>query len=132
MYYQTSARELKRLDSLLRGLLYSHFSESYVVRLFVKLTLRRLSGLATVRAYGETRRFIRENAYYMDLEDRAYFLTTTNQRWLSVRLDFLGGCLVFALSIMAARGGGGLTASQIALCLTYMTSVVQIFGMVGD
>ena len=67
----------------------------------------------------------------MDLEDRAYFLTATNQRWLSVRLDFLGACLVFAVAIMAADGGGGLTPSQIALCLTYMTTIVQIFGMVS-
>lgn len=67
----------------------------------------------------------------MDLEDRAYLLTATNQRWLSVRLDLLGACLVFAVAVMAADGGGGLTPSQIALCLTYMTTVVQIFGMVG-
>ncbi|ORY27673.1 P-loop containing nucleoside triphosphate hydrolase protein [Naematelia encephala] len=116
MFYRTSARELKRLDSLLRGLLYSHFSES-------------LSGLGTIRAYGETKRFIRDNQFYTDLEDRAYLITATNQRWLSVRLDFLGACLVFALAVMAAKGGGGLSASQIALCLTYMTSVTQIFGM---
>ncbi len=91
----------------------------------------RLSGLATIRAYGETERFIKENGYYMDLEDRAYFLTITNQRWLSVRLDFLGACLVFAVAIMSAKGGGGLTASQIALCLTYLTSITQILGMVS-
>jgi hypothetical protein len=65
----------------------------------------------------------------MDLENRAYFLTATNQRWLSVRLDFLGACLVFAVAVMAANGGGGLSPSQIALCLTYMTTIVQIFGM---
>jgi ATP-binding cassette subfamily C (CFTR/MRP) protein 1 len=68
----------------------------------------------------------------MDLEDRAYLLTATNQRWLSVRLDFLGGCLVFAMSIMAAKGGGGLSSSQIALCLTYMVSITQILGMVSQ
>lgn len=90
-----------------------------------------LTGLATIRAYGESRRFIKENTYYMDLEDRAYFLTATNQRWLSVRLDALGACLVFAVAIMAAAGGGGLTPSQVALCLTYMTTIVQIFGMVS-
>ncbi|EIW69200.1 hypothetical protein TREMEDRAFT_44369 [Tremella mesenterica DSM 1558] len=117
MFYQASSRELKRLDSLLRGLLYAHFSES-------------LSGLATIRAYGEKARFIKDNTYYMDLEDRAYLLTTTNQRWLAVRLDLLGGCMVFAVGIMAAKGGAGLLPSQIALCLTYMTSLVQIFGQV--
>lgn len=117
LFYRTSAREVKRLDSMLRSLLYAHFSES-------------LSGLATIRAYGETDRFIRDNAYYMDLEDRAYLLTSSNQRWLAVRLDFLGACLVFAVAIMSTQGGGGLSPAQIALCLTYMTQMTQLFGMV--
>ena len=43
LYYRSSARELKRLDAILRSSLYAHFSESLV-------------GLATVRAYGETGR----------------------------------------------------------------------------
>lgn len=89
-----------------------------------------LTGLATIRAYGELPRFIKENVYYIDLQNRAYLLTATNQRWLSVRLDFLGACLVFAVAVMAANGGGGLSPSQIAPCLTYMTTIVQIFGMV--
>ncbi|WVQ72250.1 hypothetical protein IAR50_001799 [Cryptococcus sp. DSM 104548] len=117
MYYRTSSREVKRLDSMLRSLLYSHFSES-------------LSGIATIRAYSETPRFIKDNTYYVDLENRAYLLTATNQRWLSVRLDFMGALLVFAVAIMCAKGGGGITASEIALCLTYLTSVTQVLGMV--
>jgi ABC-type multidrug transport system fused ATPase/permease subunit len=116
-FYRTSAREVKRLDSMLRSLLYAHFSES-------------LSGLATIRAYGETQRFIKDNAYYMDLHDRAYILTSSNQRWLAVRLDFLGACLVFAVAVMAAKGGRGISASQIALCLTYMTQITMVLGMV--
>lgn len=70
-YYRESARELKRLDSALRSLLYSHFAES-------------LSGLATIRAYGETRRFIKDDQYFIDLENRALFLTITNQVCLTV------------------------------------------------
>jgi ABC-type multidrug transport system fused ATPase/permease subunit len=56
-YYRASSREIKRLDSILRSLLYGHFTET-------------LSGLATIRAYGETERFRRENASYIDLENR--------------------------------------------------------------
>jgi len=65
-YYRESAREMKRLDSSLRSLLYSHFAES-------------LSGLATIRAYGETKRFISDDHYFIDLENRALYLTITNQ-----------------------------------------------------
>lgn len=59
--YRYSAREIKRLDNILRSSVYAHFSES-------------LSGLATIRAYGETGKFITTNAYFTDVENRAYFL----------------------------------------------------------
>lgn len=47
-FYRESAREIKRLDNLLRSSLYAHFSES-------------LSGLATIRAYGESTAFLKQN-----------------------------------------------------------------------
>lgn len=59
--YRYSAREIKRLDNVLRSSVYAHFSES-------------LSGLATIRAYGETDKFIKTNAFFTDVENRAYFL----------------------------------------------------------
>ena len=103
-FYRASAREMKRLgesashlkvthslilinplDSLLRSLLYSHFSES-------------LTGLPTIRSYGEVERFLKDNKYYIDLEDRALYLTVTNQRWMAIRLDFCGAILVCIVS----------------------------------
>ena len=83
-FYSASSRELKRIgkhkncglvlsliqvfaDNMLRSLLYAHFAES-------------LSGLATIRSYGEVNRFLHDNEYYIDLEDRAAFVTVTNQR----------------------------------------------------
>jgi ATP-binding cassette subfamily C (CFTR/MRP) protein 1 len=62
---------------MLRSLLYGHFSES-------------LTGLPTIRSYSGVARFLAENTYYIDLENRALFLSVTNQRWLAVRLDFMG------------------------------------------
>lgn len=101
-FYRESAREIKRLgkhflghhqswsyihphqDAILRSLLYAHFAES-------------LSGLPTIRSYGEVERFLSDNEYYTDLEDRANFLVATNQRWLAIRLDFLGGLMTFVV-----------------------------------
>ena len=54
------------LDAVLRSLLYSHFSES-------------LSGLATIRAYGEVERFCSDNENKVDIENRAYWLTVANK-----------------------------------------------------
>ncbi|KAJ3773608.1 ABC protein [Lentinula raphanica] len=114
-FYRASAREVKRLDAMLRSLLYSHFSES-------------LTGLPTIRSYGEIPQFINDNRFYIDLENRALFLTVTNQRWLAVRLDALGAFLVFFIAIFSVTGVGGINAAQIGLVLTYATSLTQLLG----
>ncbi|KAG8878402.1 hypothetical protein FRB97_002483 [Tulasnella sp. 331] len=118
-YYRVSARELKRLDGNLRSLLYSHFSES-------------LGGLTTIRAYGSISRFLRDNEYFMDLENRALFLTTTNQRWLAIRLDFMGSLLVFVVAIMAATGTNGINPAQIGLVLNNMNAVERTVHYTRD
>lgn len=104
-FYRTSAREVKRLrnypphiphvaflllrntfpESMLRSLLYAHFSET-------------LTGLSTIRSYGEMKRFIKANRYYTDLENRSLFLVVTNKRWLTIRLDLMGDTLTFIVS----------------------------------
>ncbi|KAG6817160.1 hypothetical protein H0H87_012121 [Tephrocybe sp. NHM501043] len=114
-FYRASARELKRLDAVLRSSLYSHFSES-------------LSGLATIRAYGETERFRLDNETRVDVENRAYWLTVTNQRWLGIRLDFLGALLTFIVALLAVGTRFTISPAQTGLVLSYILSVQQAFG----
>ncbi|KAJ6454129.1 ABC protein [Mycena sanguinolenta] len=115
-FYRSSSLEMKRLDAILRSVLYAHLSES-------------LTGLPTIRSYGEIERFIKDNKYYIDLENRALFLTVTNQRWLAVRLDALGSILVFLVGVFAAAGVSGISPGQIGLILTYTTSLTQMFAV---
>ncbi|KAI0072747.1 P-loop containing nucleoside triphosphate hydrolase protein [Panus rudis PR-1116 ss-1] len=114
-FYRASARELKRLDAILRSSLYSHFSES-------------LTGLATIRAYGETDRFLIENQKRVDIENRAYWLTCTNQRWLGIRLDFLGILLTFVVAILTVGTRFSISPSQTGVTLSYIISIQQSFG----
>ncbi|KAH8989225.1 ABC transporter [Lactarius hatsudake] len=94
-FYCASAREIKRLDAILRSSLYSHFSET-------------LSGIATIRAYGEESRFLKENRDRVDFENRAYWMTVTNQRWLGARFSTsparTGVTLSYILSVQQALG----------------------------
>ncbi|KAG1821818.1 ABC protein [Suillus subaureus] len=105
-FYQASAREVKRLDSMLRSLLYVHFSET-------------LTGLPTIRSYGEMSRFVAANRYYVDLEDGALYLVITNQCWLGLRLEFIGCMLVFFVT-------------QIGLVLTYTLSCSVMIKRTAD
>lgn len=113
-FYRKSSREFKRIDAILRSSLYSHFSES-------------LSGIATIRSYGESDRFVDENIKRMDVENRAYYLTIINQRWLGIRLDMLGSLLTFAVGIIVVTSHA-VTAAEGGLALSTMITVQQSFS----
>lgn len=116
-FYRASAREIKRIDSMLRSLMYSHLSES-------------LTGLSTLRSYGQVSRFVRDNEFFTDLENRAIFLASTNQRWLTVRLDICGALLVFFVAFFAVIDVSKINPAQVGLILTFTTSLIQTCAMV--
>ncbi|WFD40423.1 uncharacterized protein MJAP1_003409 [Malassezia japonica] len=115
-YYRASSREFKRVDALLRSTLYSHFAES-------------LTGLTTIRAYNESKRFLYENYKAMDLQNRAYFLTIVNRRWLGLRLDLLGSLCVLVVGILAAVRVHGMGAGQSGVVLSMMITIAQSLSM---
>lgn len=39
----------------------------------------------------------------MDVEDRAYYITTVNQRWVSVRLDLVTAFLTLLVAFLAVE-----------------------------
>ncbi|KAJ8072221.1 hypothetical protein PM082_015779 [Marasmius tenuissimus] len=116
-FYRASSREVKRLDALLRSLLYAHFAES-------------MNGLPTIRSYLEVPRFKRENAQYIDLQNRALLLTVANQRWLAIRLDALGAVLVFCVATFAVVGVEGISPAQVGLVLSYCSTITQLCAIV--
>lgn len=63
-----------------------------------------------------------------DAVRRAYWLTVTNQRWLGIRLDFLGILLTFAVSILTVCTRFSISPSQTGVTLSYIISVQQAFG----
>jgi ABC-type multidrug transport system fused ATPase/permease subunit len=112
-YYRASAREVKRIESVLRSTLSAKFSEG-------------LSGIACIRAYGLKDRFVADLRKAIDDVDSAYYLTYSNQRWLSVRLDMLGNCLVFTTGILVVTSRFSVDPSIGGLVLSYILGVVQM------
>ena len=87
-YYLRTSRELKRLDSVSRSPIYAHFQES-------------LGGITTIRAYRQQGRFALENEWRMDANLRAYFPSINANRWLAVRLEFIGSVIILAAATFA-------------------------------
>ncbi|KAK4189614.1 P-loop containing nucleoside triphosphate hydrolase protein [Podospora australis] len=113
-YYRASAREVKRLESILRSNVFAKFGEG-------------LSGVSSIRAYGLKNRFIVDLRQAIDDMDSAYFLTYSNQRWLSVRLDQIGNLLVFTTGILVVTSRFSVPPSIGGLVLSY---ILGIAGMI--
>lgn len=116
-YYRASAREIKRLDSLGRSKVFSHFSET-------------LSGSATIVAYREQGRFLRLNEKFLNRMNSAYFLTLVNQRWLSIRLDAVGACLTIVVTMLCVTKQFKISASSVGLVVSSMLQIVAMMGLV--
>ncbi|KZW02976.1 multidrug resistance-associated ABC transporter [Exidia glandulosa HHB12029] len=114
-FYRRTSIEAKRLDSILRTVLYAGFSEA-------------LNGLGTIRAYRAENRFIRDSEKKLDSENRSYFITIVVQRWLAVRMDILSNILVLGIGIIAVGLRTSTNPSNIGIVLTYTLSVTQVMG----
>ena len=139
VYYRRSSVETKRLDSLLRSILYGSYSGKFLVRndlLSDKFRITEtLTGVSTIRAYREQAgrflfflffdsymiqtRCIREAEQGLDMENRAYLMTVSIQRWLAVRLDFFGNILVLGIALFAAGFRRTVSPSKIGVVLSY-------------
>lgn len=112
-YYRSSARELKRHEAVLRSSVFARFSES-------------ISGVASIRAYGLQNYFSTRVRDALDDMNSAYYLTFANQRWLAVRLDFIGNLLVFTVAILVVTDRFSVNPSIAGLVLSYILSIVQM------
>ncbi|KAI9805220.1 MAG: hypothetical protein M1825_001056 [Sarcosagium campestre] len=114
-YYLRTSRELKRLDSTTKSPIYAHFQES-------------LGGMSTIRAYRQQKRFQLENEWRVDANLRAYFPSINANRWLAVRLEFLGSLIILAAAIFAiinVASGSGLSAGMVGLAMSYALQITQ-------
>lgn len=115
MFYRRSSVETKRLDSLMRSALYASYSET-------------LTGLSTIRAYREQNRAVKDAEKGLDMENRAYYMTISIQRWLAVRLDLFGNVLILGIGLFAAGFRHTVNPAKIGVVLSYTLSITQIFS----
>ncbi|KIY65429.1 multidrug resistance-associated ABC transporter [Cylindrobasidium torrendii FP15055 ss-10] len=115
-YYRRTSVETKRLDSILRSVMYSKYAET-------------MTGLATIRAYQGQDDAVKSAERGLDLENRAYYMTIAIQWWLSVRLDIFANVLVLGITLFAAGFARTVNPSKIAPVLTYTLSVTQMLTL---
>ena len=107
-YYLATSRELQRLNAVSRSPIISWFSES-------------LSGLSTIRAFGHQAIFAEINERRVDRNQMCYLPSTTVNRWLAVRLEFIGASIIFISSLLAVGTliTSGVDAGLVGLVISY-------------
>ncbi|RDI78769.1 hypothetical protein Vi05172_g11350 [Venturia inaequalis] len=119
-YYLRSNRELKRLESISRSPIYAHFQES-------------LGGLSTIRAFKQQERWAWESENRVDNNMKAFLPSIYANRWLGIRLEFVGSLVVFSaasLSILAVINGGNVSAGMVGLAMSYALQITQALSWI--
>ncbi|KAI9352529.1 P-loop containing nucleoside triphosphate hydrolase protein [Zopfochytrium polystomum] len=114
LFYRSSKRELKRLDSIQRSPLNAHISET-------------LAGIPSVRAYKAETHFIERQRLLTDLSNAPNYLYNCTAIWISLRIEILAALLTLVIASLGVSGK--VDSSSIGLTLTYALGVIDSVGM---
>lgn len=111
-FYVSTSRQLRRLEAQSRSPLYNHFGET-------------ISGASVIRAFDAEDRFIKISDDRVDLNQKFSFARIGANRWLGIRLEFLGNIVIFAAAMFAVLARGHIDGAMVGLSVTY---ALQITG----
>ncbi|TRY91587.1 hypothetical protein DNTS_021753, partial [Danionella cerebrum] len=111
-FYVATSRQLRRLDSVSRSPIYSHFGET-------------VSGLSVIRAYGHQERFLHLNEHTIDQNLKSVYPWIVSNRWLAMRLESLGNLVVFFAALFAVISRDSLNSGIVGLSISYALNVTQ-------
>ena len=120
--YRDTARELKRFDSSTQSPVFNHFAET-------------LAGLSSIHAFRCEERMMGETTARLDYNTRYWTKNNFANRWLGLRLDWIGAGLVgFAAfaCVLAIKidgdGGGTMDPGLVGLVLSYTTTLTGLLN----
>ncbi|XP_077258461.1 multidrug-Resistance like Protein 1 isoform X5 [Temnothorax americanus] len=111
-FYVATSRQLKRLESVSRSPIYSHFSES-------------VTGAQIIRAYGVQEQFIHESENRVDFNQVCYFPSIIANRWLAVRLEMVGNLIIFFAALFAVLSRNTMSSGLVGLSVSYALQITQ-------
>ncbi|XP_069819873.1 ATP-binding cassette sub-family C member 9 isoform X2 [Dendropsophus ebraccatus] len=114
-YFRVASKDLQELDDNTQLPLLCHFSET-------------AEGLTTIRAFRHESRFKHRMLELTDTNNLAYLFLSAANRWLEVRTDYLGACIVLTAAITSITSG--LTSGIVGLGLTYALTVTNYLNWV--
>ncbi|XP_059614039.1 multidrug resistance-associated protein 1-like [Phlebotomus argentipes] len=114
-FYVATSRQLKRIESVTRSPIYSHFGES-------------LTGQPTIRAYGKQDGFTKQNEDKVDFNQMCSYPSIIANRWLAIRLELVGSFVILFACLFAVLGREDIDASLVGLSVTYALQTTQVLN----
>uniref|UniRef100_A0AAR2IMH0 ATP-binding cassette, sub-family C (CFTR/MRP), member 8 n=1 Tax=Pygocentrus nattereri TaxID=42514 RepID=A0AAR2IMH0_PYGNA len=111
-YFRVASRDLQQLEDSTQLPLLSHFSET-------------VEGLTTIRAFRYEARFRQRLLEFTDANNVASLFLTAANRWLEVRMEYIGACIVLIAAVASITNSlySHLSAGLVGLGLTYALMV---------
>ncbi|XP_007257299.3 ATP-binding cassette sub-family C member 3 isoform X1 [Astyanax mexicanus] len=111
-FYVATSRQLKRLESVSRSPIYSHFSET-------------ITGTSVIRAYGRNSAFVLMSDMKVDENQKSYYPGIVSNRWLGIRIEFIGNCIVLFAAVFAVLEKENLSPGLVGLSVSYALQVTM-------
>lgn len=112
VFYVATSRQLRRLDSVTKSPIYSHFSET-------------VTGLPVIRAFEHQQRFLAWNEKQIDTNQKCVFSWITSNRWLAIRLELVGNLVVFCSALLLVIYRKTLTGDVVGFVLSNALNITQ-------
>uniref|UniRef100_A0A673B3Z1 ATP-binding cassette, sub-family C (CFTR/MRP), member 8 n=1 Tax=Sphaeramia orbicularis TaxID=375764 RepID=A0A673B3Z1_9TELE len=111
-YFRVASRDLQQLEDSTQLPLLSHFSET-------------VEGLTTIRALRYEPRFRQRLLQFTDANNIASLFLTAANRWLEVRMEYIGACVVLVAAVASITNSlyNQLSPGLVGLGLTYALMV---------
>ena len=111
-FYVNTSRQLKRLESVSRSPIYSHFGES-------------ITGASTIRAFQKEKEFMLQSEDKVDHNQVAYYPGIMCNRWLAVWLELLGNIVTLGAAFIVIIAPDQFNPSQVGMVITYSLQITQ-------
>ncbi|CAL1531982.1 unnamed protein product [Lymnaea stagnalis] len=113
-FYLPTARQLKRMDTVAKSPIYSHFGEA-------------LGGASTIRAFGHSQRFLKESREKVDDSVMKSLMLYACSSWLTIMISNLGLIFVFAAMIFAVTSSD-VNGAEAGLAISYSVEFSVFLG----
>ncbi|PAV74681.1 hypothetical protein WR25_19463 isoform C [Diploscapter pachys] len=117
-FFVPTLRQLRRLESVHRSPIYSHFGET-------------IQGATSIRAYNRVTEFREQSGSIVDAFVKYRTSIMVANRWMAIRLEFVGNCVIFFAALFAVLSkefDWVESPGIVGVAITYSLSITEILN----